>query len=136
MEQETPTPKPLRAAAVRKLTGATRGELRSWEANGLIAPSTERHYSRHYRTYDEAQIDRIRQVRYLKAKGLTPRGIEMALPELRAWEERSGKRANAEDVSRDAAATPPDSRRDNIEMVPETAANNRGGATAVGYQGP
>jgi DNA-binding transcriptional MerR regulator len=95
--EQTPTPKMLRSTGVQAATGATRGELRSWESWGFIAPSKEQHVSQEYRIYDETMVNRIRQIRFLKAKGLTPRGVERALPELQAWELRTGKQMRAED---------------------------------------
>jgi len=97
--EQTPTTKTLRSAGVQAATGATRGELREWETKGLIKPKLEQHFSRMYRVYDDDQIDAIRQVRFLKAKGLTPVGIARALPELQAWERRTGKQIKVEDLN-------------------------------------
>lgn len=119
--EQTPKPKMLRSAGVQAATGATRGELRSWEAGGLIAPNKEQHFSQEYRIYDQRTVNRVRQIRFLKAKGLTPRGIALALPELQAWELKTGKRLTAENLAVDAkqaAATVPDAPLGNSDPQP------------------
>lgn len=64
----------LSPGEVRRLTGATRGRLRYWEANGHVSPSLVRTFSRTYRRYDAAQLERVRKIMALIAEGFTLAG--------------------------------------------------------------
>lgn len=105
MEQQPPKPKLLSPAEVRALTGATRAELRLLEAKGIIQPTLTCRFARHNRKYDEAQVETIRRVKYLKSKGMTLAGAVAMLPELTQWEDRTGKKSQAE---KDARAPAPE----------------------------
>ena len=103
MEQQTTNLKILGPAEVRAVTGATRAELRLLEAKKIIQPTLIWRFSRHNRKYDEAQVEIIRRIKYLKSKGMTLAGAVSMLPELTQWEERTGKRSQTEKNASDPA---------------------------------
>jgi DNA-binding transcriptional MerR regulator len=131
MEQQTTNLKILGPAEVRALTGATRAELRLLEAKKIIQPTLTWRFSRHNRKYDEAQVEIIRRIKYLKSKGMTLAGAVAMLPELTQWEERNGKKSKAE---KDARPPVPEGPATNHQEAPLGNADTAsvGAATCAG----
>jgi DNA-binding transcriptional MerR regulator len=86
MTEETLTP-----AEVRRMTGATRSALLWLEQKTVVKPQRAPHRTQQHRVYTAEQAELIRRLRYLQSRGMTLNGALAALPELEAWETRTGK---------------------------------------------
>ena len=64
----------MTAGQVRRHTGASRSQLRYWEAQGLIHPILAEHASRIWRLYPQDQVARIKELKRLLDGGFTLRG--------------------------------------------------------------
>jgi DNA-binding transcriptional MerR regulator len=67
----------MRIGELSERTGASRRVLRYYEEQGLI---TSQRRANGYRDYDEAYVDRVRQIRGLLEAGLPTRVIKQILP--------------------------------------------------------
>ncbi|MBB6038703.1 MerR family transcriptional regulator [Phytomonospora endophytica] len=67
----------MRIGELSEATGTSRRLLRYYEEQGLIAPRRDRNG---YREYDQANVDRVAQIRGLLAAGVPTRIIRRILP--------------------------------------------------------
>ncbi|SFT82639.1 DNA-binding transcriptional regulator, MerR family [Actinopolyspora lacussalsi subsp. righensis] len=67
----------MRIGELSERTGTSRRLLRYYEEQGLIAPTRS---ANGYRDYDEANVDRVAQIRGLLDSGLPTRIIKQILP--------------------------------------------------------
>jgi DNA-binding transcriptional MerR regulator len=86
----------MSAGEARAGTGATRAQLRYWEARGIVSPVIRQHNRRAWRLYPQEQVERIRRMMRLLGMGMTLQGAVRSLPALEAREKRLVGNAFAE----------------------------------------